>query len=326
MRETDRRAATADFAVFGDALSEALAEAEHDLFDLIQGADEEEVSAMADRVLIANGWPSRPHTIGAIQTKRTRVAELNGAAPAELYNLVRRALVEMARRRRDRLEGKPNGGYDPLFNGEAAHPVPPNGLGHADGGLTLAELTERFLAEKVSAMSAKTLIEYQALVRVLKEVWGEAMLVRQVTREHCRQVRDLFAARPSNWIKRFPRMNTAEHARVNGIEPMHPATSNKHVRQPSSVLRWGELEHYVDRNVAVGLTVSAPEGDPRDARRPLAPDQLRRIFDAPLYRGCQDDQSGYAVPGPYIIRRVGSGCSRSACSPGSTSVRRASFA
>jgi hypothetical protein len=118
----------------------------------------------------------------------------------------------------------------------------------------------------------------------------------------------------------------AEHARVNGIAPMHPATSNKHVRQPSSVLRWGELEHYVDRNVAVGLTVSAPEGDPRDVRRPLAPDQLRRIFDAPLYRGCQDDQSGYAVPGPYIIRRVGSGCSRSACSPGSTSVRRASFA
>jgi hypothetical protein len=33
---------------------------------------------------------------------------------------------------------------------------------------------------------------------VLKEVWGEAMLVRQVTREHCRQVRDLFAALPSN--------------------------------------------------------------------------------------------------------------------------------
>ena len=36
--------------------------------------------------------------------------------------------------------------------------------------------------------------------------------MREITREHCRQIRDLFAALPSNWTKRFPKLTTMQAA------------------------------------------------------------------------------------------------------------------
>jgi integrase len=302
--ETDRQAANMDYSLLGDDVRAALGETEQDIHYLIEGADGESVQAAVDRVLIAAGWPARPYQVGSIFTG-TQVADVDGAALAELSGLMRRALVELARRRRERLRGSPNGmSFDPLFAADAVQLVAGNG--HDGSGLRLGELTERFFAEKAPAMSPKTLIEYRALIRTLKEVWGEDLPVRSVTRDHCRQIRDLFAALPANWTKRFPRMTTlaaAEHAKANQIAPMDPSTANKHIRRMSSVLRWAEQEQYVPRNVAIGLKVATPEIDARSARRPLSVEQLRRIFSTPLYTGCQDDQYGYMVPGPTVIRR-----------------------
>jgi integrase len=79
-------------------------------------------------------------------------------------------------------------------------------------------------------------------------------------------------------------------------------TANQHVARLSTMLKWAELEEYTPRNVAAGLQRTEP-GDPRDARHPFASWQLGAIFTAPLYTGCRDDEMGYAVPGPNIIRR-----------------------
>jgi integrase len=66
---------------------------------------------------------------------------------------------------------------------------------------------------------------------------------------------------------------------------------------------WALQEEFLDRNPAAGLKVAAPETDPRHARRPFSVEQLTRIFSAPLYTGCKDDRSGYAQPGPKVVRR-----------------------
>jgi integrase len=39
---------------------------------------------------------------------------------------------------------------------------------------------------------------------------------------------------------------------------------------------------------------------PQDRRKPFEPWQLLRIFNAPIYMGCKDDQQGYAVVGNII--------------------------
>jgi integrase len=42
----------------------------------------------------------------------------------------------------------------------------------------------------------------------------------------------------------------------------------------------------------------------RDKRRPFSTDQLQRIFSAPIFTGCEDDEQGYARPGPNRPRRA----------------------
>ena len=39
------------------------------------------------------------------------------------------------------------------------------------------------------------------------------------------------------------------------------------------------------------------------AKLPFELSELRRLFHRPIYTGCQNDESGFAKPGPHIIRR-----------------------
>ena len=159
LQTTDRRAAHDDFGLLGEDRRDALAETKQGLFELIEGADGESVQAALDHMLISAGWPARQHVVGPIRTRR-QVADVDAADTSELHHLLRRGLIELARRRLDRLNGRPSAGLDPAF----LQPVSSTG---GPGGLTLDELSERFLAERAPAMSSKTLLEYRALARML---------------------------------------------------------------------------------------------------------------------------------------------------------------
>jgi integrase len=281
-RQVEHRAAHADYSLTGGLLHEALGETGQELFELVHGGADEEVSAAISRILISAGWPAKPHVVGSISTKRTKFAE--GGVPAALPELVRRALVELARRRRDRLQGKPNDGYDPLFSGSS--PVQPVSNGQDSAGITLAELIDRFTADKGPRVRAKKMLEYGMLFRVLKELWGEHLPIREIRPDACHRVRDLLAVLPANASKRFRNMSliqAAEHARTDGIAPMNPATANAYLSRLSTMFKWAVRQWLIERNPAEGLTVAEPEGDPRSARAPFSLDQLKAIFAPPRY-------------------------------------------
>jgi integrase len=307
LRQADRSTADADFALVGDLLRAALGETDQELAELIEGAADEEATAAVDQVLIANGWPARAHRVGEIWTRRTKVANTTDAAPPEaLHGLVRRALVELARRRRDRLQGRPPGAYDVAFNG-AAPPVQAGAqpAGQKDAGLTLGELIEKFEADRTPQIGFSKIVEYQATFRTIKETWGEHTVAREIGREHCRQVRDLFKSLPPNASKRWPKLTlaqAAERARENGLATLSATTVNAYMTRLGTLMRWGVREEYLDRNPAEALQLAGTM-DPRDAKLPFSTEQLRRIFSAPLYTGCKDDQNGYNRPGPNVIRR-----------------------
>ena len=302
--EHERQAAHADFGLCGDDLLDALGETEVVLADLVAGEAGADVQAAVDRVPMTNGWPSRPHTIGTISTLRTRVADAPDHHHAALSEPVRRALIEAARRRRDRLQGLPVRPVDPLFNG--AIPVQPGAKQNGADGTTLAELIERFTADKGPRVRAKKMLEYGMLFRALKELWGEYRPIREIRPEDCQRVRDLFSTLPANAVKRWPKLTlvqAAEHARQKALAPMRPTTANAYLGRLSTMFKWAARQWLIERNPAEALTVAEPEGDPRAARDPFTLDQLKKIFAAPLYTGCKDDQTGYAVPGPNVIRR-----------------------
>lgn len=67
----------------------------------------------------------------------------------------------------------------------------------------------------------------------------------------------------------------------------------------ATMLNWAVAEEYLGPNPARGLRL-AETVHPQDRCKPFEPWQLRRIFHAPIYTACKDDEQGYAVVGSTI--------------------------
>ena len=107
---------------------------------------------------------------------------------------------------------------------------------------------------------------------------------------------------PRNASKRFPKLTpheAARRAKANGdIATISPANANSIMSNFSSFLNWGVNEELLSRNFRLPDPVAK-----RDKRMPFDPQQLRAIFDAPLYRGCADGERGYNKVG-YTLHRL----------------------
>jgi integrase len=174
-------------------------------------------------------------------------------------------------------------------------------------GLTLEQAFDRFLADPARTRSVKTVSHYANLRVVTRGLWGEDRTMASVGRDDCRRLLDVLRVLPPNVAKRHRGKRFAQIVELaeagRAGPPMNPATVNGYLSKFRAVLNYAQNEGWVDRNPARGLRVIDPVRA-RDKRDPFSSQQLRLIFDAPIFRGCQDDKDGYAVPGPARPRRA----------------------
>jgi integrase len=83
---------------------------------------------------------------------------------------------------------------------------------------------------------------------------------------------------------------------------LNPLTINSYLVKLSTLMNFAINEGLLDRNPFKGLKV-ADDVHPRDRRYPFSDDQLNKIFNAPIYRGCVNDENGYADVGNLQPRR-----------------------
>lgn len=191
--------------------------------------------------------------------------------------------------------------------GDVPEPVRPQIPADRSIGLTLEQAFDRFLADPARTRSVKTESHYANLRVVTRGLWGRDRAMALVGRDDCRRLLDVLRVLPPNVAKRhrgkpFSRVvELAESGRTGPV--MNPATVNGYLSKLRAVLNYAQNEGWIDRNPARGLRVVDPVRA-RDKRKPFSPDQLRLIFDAPIFRGCQNDGDGYAVPGPARPRRA----------------------
>jgi integrase len=172
-------------------------------------------------------------------------------------------------------------------------------------GITLGELIERYMADPDADRSQTTETGYRVIFRALREMLGEATYVQSISRQDCVQVRDLLRRLPPNATKRFEGLTLAEAADKADEEQLprlSPTTVNSYLNNLASLFKWAELEELCSRNPARGLQVADRRRN-KDKRNPFSTEQLRLIFNAPLYTGCKNDQTGYATPGDSRPRR-----------------------
>ncbi|MBT5245052.1 MAG: tyrosine-type recombinase/integrase [Rhodospirillaceae bacterium] len=225
----------------------------------------------------------------------------------ELFcSYINRAMIESVRRSKDRCLGESGiESYDQAFaavNADAPKPELPQRL-----EITLGELVIRYGNDPArDGVTQKTKDGYVIIFRALVELLGADKPVREITREDCRNVRDILTTLPPNAGKRFPALTlkeAANQADVLGLPSIKVTTANSYLNNLSALFKFAHDEEYAESNPAINLSAGRPKDREKDRRLPFSIEQLNLIFQAPIYTGCKNDQANYAQPGPHVIRR-----------------------
>lgn len=219
---------------------------------------------------------------------------------------VNRGIVESDKRKLDKLKGDFNDtAYDTMFGGVTSNVTPGKPVAQQPS-LTLSQLINEYESEPArQGITPKKILSYRIIFAVLEELIGRGADVRSITRAKCREVRDVIMRLLPHVSKKFPRLTlvqAAERAMADGLPAIKPKTVNGYMSNLSALFRYAIKEAYMDFNPANDLTVASDKND-ADVRDPFSDDQLIKIFAAPLYTGCKDDQGGYAKIGDAKPRR-----------------------
>lgn len=190
------------------------------------------------------------------------------------------------------------------LSSERQKPAPPPPTWPSDK--TLRQAFELFRSDPAKQRTRKTDLHYLNLIELTVGLWGENRTIRSIDREASRELLDVLRWLPSNAEKKFPKLSplaAARMAKEKGLTGrLSPASVNGYMTKFRAVMNFCQNEGWIERNPAKGLQV-IDRVRRRDKRLPFSTEQLRLIFDAPIYRGCVNDRAGYSTPGRARPRR-----------------------
>nr|WP_230281896.1 site-specific integrase [Croceicoccus sp. Ery15] len=171
---------------------------------------------------------------------------------------------------------------------------------------TFSDIANQYLDDPTSSRTAKSKAIYRTTYAAFASIFETDIPAASITREMCREALGVLQTLPSNASKRWPDLTLRElaaKARAEGIPAMSPANVNEYMNKLSTLFNWAVKEEKITRNPAKGLRIADLVAR-RDKRKPFSTVQLRRIFNAPIYRGCRDDGAGFACAGDAKPRRA----------------------
>lgn len=227
----------------------------------------------------------------------------------EFVELVRRALLELNRREVARLEEDfSKTSFDVLFKSASA-PVPDTAK---PSDMNFGKLCETYFEQyqtdaKYKGIAQKRIDKVQASLAVVSELVGADTQVTTIGHAKCTAFRELLSQVPTNANKHYPNLSlreAIERGKASGRQVLSYDTQAFHLATLNAVLRHAHKLALLQTVPSEGLAPWAPKVHASEKRRPFTPDELSKIFAAPIYTGCKDDGRGFAKPGPNVIRRA----------------------
>ncbi|MEQ1540000.1 MAG: site-specific integrase, partial [Sphingorhabdus sp.] len=174
-------------------------------------------------------------------------------------------------------------------------------------GKTLGEVYDLYTVDPRHTWCKRTVDAYLTTRKWVTAFFGEDTPIEKVTREQCRGFVQMLLDVPRHADRKFPHLTilqaVEEGKKAAGTVTISIANVNAYLNKLGGVLNWAVDEGYIDKSPAKGLRLTDPVKR-RDKRRPFSTDQLRCIFNAPLFTGCVDDVYGYAKVGDARPRRA----------------------
>lgn len=266
--------------------------------------------------------PAHPETQEQVSSL---ALELLGGIPPELSKrerdqtayLLRRALLEVQRRAVAVLKSDfMHSSFDYAFarNGPPVEAPTTNLLVPAtsfQSDLTIQQLAQQFRSSrtKTRLISDKRLEKLAAADALIVAFFGPSTPISEITPQRCAEYRDFLPTVPANLRKHFPDSKLSLDKILSETKARKLRTLARNTQEPylgtlKQMFRWASENWLIPRDPAAGLELAARDDEDDDAENyvPFSVDQLRAIFDAPLYRGCLNDGPGYARSGPNVIR------------------------
>lgn len=269
------------------------------------------VGIIEDSNALATGYEYRGKPLdGTLELQRFLEGEgldCADSSPAfqKLRPLVMAAHLEHLGRSQDLLKGIPAKERDNLFRGvHAQSPVL-----EKPTGMTLAELIRtKELSNVDLERSVKTVSAFKLPARLLVEALGEDKPIESISREDMGEVFSLMRQIPLNAQQRYPGMTlkqSVEAARLakDQRKPVHN-TLAEHYLHINALFNFAVGERMMSKNPADTPTFQEMfKKEDVNPRAQFTIDELNRLFRAPHYTGCVNDEAGYAKPGPELPRR-----------------------
>lgn len=165
--------------------------------------------------------------------------------------------------------------------------------------ITLDALMQSYLdSPSRRNLKRKSRDNYATIFAFFKQCLGATTPVNAITREDCRNARDLLLQLPSNAQKHFPDKKPQEVVKLKAAKALPkiaPSNVNKYITHLSSLFSWAVVEEYMERNPAKALTV-ADNVKAVDKRMPFTVEQLQLIFSQTLHDEKHRKASKYWIP------------------------------
>jgi integrase len=235
-----------------------------------------------------------------IQRERL-VIEKDSPAYRDLCQRVQRAQIEALERAAERDGGNWGGRpADPIV----VPPDPTMGNRFALPGESIMELYDRFKAEKIGTARPDTWDQNRKIVKLFAEYIGETSHISAITRKAVRNWKHELARWPLKAAdtKAFEGLSFRKVIEANvtiGKATISQKTINKYLSAVGSFATWLLQNEYLEDDVMTGMYLSIDKR--KKTRFPFSTDQLKTIFNSPLFSTCMGDGQE-SKPGNVTIR------------------------
>lgn len=175
-----------------------------------------------------------------------------------------------------------------------------------DLGVTLLELTDRFQELKGDDWKKSTRSSYKRVFKIMMDVFGQYKRVKDITPDNIFDLRKLIIDLPTNYPRDTTKMSVkaaVEMANNLGMPKRAHRTIETDLGRIMYLFNWAFNQWYIDRNPVRNIKLSHNKLKAQYRRRSFSDEQLAKIFNAPIYTGCLNDERGYKKPGPNTPRR-----------------------
>ena len=246
--------------------------------------------------------PAAYQAAKAILTEEGLEFDLSLDGSQRLERVLHPAIVEIAKRDYQRTVPGVQVSLDPQFATLSAQTIL-----QPVSKFTLKKLMQEFRSDATrTPLSGKSAKKRDAQWELIKAFFEEDAPIESIDRQRVREFMALIARLPSNASKHFPDAtiyDAAELGAKSELPVLSIDTANGYLRQLGSLFRFAVDEGLIATDPTSGLLFRGEKIRAKDRRDPFTVDDLSKIFNAPIYTGCVDDEYGYAKPGPNFPRR-----------------------